>query len=174
MSTPKRFDLLSYSEQRANCAPENWYSIEDFVEAGFDRRQAQFWLAADVSPAEAMAYENLDLSPSQAWEWRMVPHVVQSFMEAGFDRDTAWQWADVEIFGHEAMFWRHAGYAPEEAAAVRAATRPVGQSVLWALTGLHPEEAFDHATHGSNPADFLSPPILEGPAERKDRWPMPF
>jgi hypothetical protein len=94
----------------------------------------------------------------------MVPEAIQSFLHGGFDKDEAWAWATEEIFGYEAMFWRHAGYAPTEAAAIRRATEPTAQAVLWALTGLASADALGHATLGANPADFLRPPELEAPA----------
>jgi hypothetical protein len=173
MTTPETFDLYYYSEDRANCEPWNWYSLNDFLDEGFEPTKAQEWLDADVSPDEARHYKRLGMTASQAWEWRMVPQVVQGFRDGGFGIDDAWAWASEGIFGHEAMFWRAAGYTPAEAAAIREVSRPLAQAVVWALTDLGPADALDHATHGANPADFLRPPVMVGDEDARLWWP-PF
>ena len=163
---PPSFHLTYQSEERVNCPPWNWYTLDDFLEGGFadapDRAQA--WFDADVSPEQALDYEKLGLTPAGAWDWGMVPQAVESYMDGGFDRDEAWAWADHMIFGHEAMFWRHGGFTPTDADRLRRAWEPEDPAlaVLWALTGLSAEDALDHALHGANPADFLSPPEQDG------------
>lgn len=161
MSTPQPFDLHTYSEERANCEPWNWYRLNDFVKAGFEPQAAQGWLDADVSPDDARHFTKLGMSPAQAWEWAMRPQLVQSYHECGFEIAEAWDWANVEIWGHEAMFWRHGGYTPQQAWALRRVTTPASVCVLWALTGLPADDALEHAEHGANPADFLHPPVAD-------------
>lgn len=160
---PLTFDLHYQSEERANCETWNWYTLDDFLNDGFDGRPdvAQAWFDADVSPEQARLFEKLGMGPQDAWDWCMVPEAVQSFIDGGFSKDEAWDWANVDIFGYEAMFWRHGGFTPWEAHVLRDLGKPVAQTVLWAVTGLSPAEAFDHARGGANPADFLAPPELE-------------
>ncbi|CAN7265819.1 hypothetical protein [Knoellia sp. LjRoot47] len=166
MTTPPPFNLLSQSETRANCQPWNWYTLEDFIEHGFDEdpAAAQDWFDADVSPEQARLYITMGMTPQDAWGWCMVPEAVQSFLHAGFERGEAWEWASEDIFGYEAMFWRESGFTPEQARVLRTATKPVAQSVLWTLTGLSFRDALEHAEKGANPAEFLTPPELEGAA----------
>ncbi|MFW5469529.1 hypothetical protein ACOCJ4_05725 [Knoellia sp. CPCC 206435] len=163
---PPKFDLAYQSAERANCDPWQWYTLDDFVEAGFDRDllEAQAWLDADVYPDQAMAYKALGMSPEDAWAWGMVPEAVRSFVDCGFQKDETWDWAYSGAFGYEAMFWRDAGYTPTQAAALRTVTKPIAQAVLWAVTGLPFADALEHATHGANPADFLTLPETDATA----------
>lgn len=162
---PPMFDLKYQSEERANCEPWQWYSLDDFIKAGFDQSTAEAWLGADVSPAQAAEYVRLGMSPQDAWGWGMVPEAVRSFLEGGFDKEEAWEWANWAIFGYEAMFWRDGGYTPFQASVMRETTKPVAQAVLWALTGLCPQDAWEHANSRANPAAFLTrPKLLESPA----------
>jgi len=168
MSTRRSFDLTYQTEERSNCEPWNWYTLDDFLENGYhdNPAAAQAWLDADVSPQQARLYEEMGMSQQDAWDWGMVPEAVQSFLHGGFTRDEAWDWAEHDIFGYEAMFWRHGGFTPREADALRNLGTSAGQPALWAVTGLSPADALDHAMHGASAADFLAPPELEG------TWPV--
>lgn len=159
MGMPPTHELHYYSEERANCGEHNWYTLQDYVDAGLGPVEAHNWFDSDLNPHMALHFRRLGMSPAEAWKWGLIPRLVEGYRDLGFDESEAWSWAWVRIWPEQAALWRRAGYRPIEAVMMISQSKDESSAILWTLTGLDPRDAHEHAEGGADPALFLSPPV---------------
>jgi hypothetical protein len=131
--------------------------FNDYTEAGFHRTDAQRWVAAGYSAADAAAFRSMGMSPRDARSWGLHPLLVQRFRALRFTKEEAWHWAMTPVWPDHAVHWRHAGYTPEEAKIVIILSRSPIAALAWTLTGLSPSEVLDRARlTNDRPASILA------------------
>ena len=170
MATTPPFYLQHYIDL-LNDLNDPW-DLTDYLDAGLTKAAARDWTHSWVYPPWARAFAEGGMGPAEANHWSMAPVLAFGYQRVGLEPREAKEWLADVVWPAEAAIWRAAGYDAQARAAVVDACRWFPESsstlqiaLLWAVTGLHPLEALEHATAGTSPVVFLGH-LTSAPATR--------